>query len=1075
MGTRYQPVDNGYEIIGSREVFNRALYGGHVHDDLTERYFTFAGDQPMIMGAITDWRSEPRCTEAKCGVFMAGVALTLGVRGEGEGDRSSKWFHHSEGTVSTFRNGWMEYQIQPFFQCFPQVKAFVEVLPLMPEDGFLVHLKVWTDQRVVLALGFGGITDFLGSLEFPGVKARNFRPEDCRGNLVACGTNRALVEGRNGESLRSSMWIGTTFATEVSVGDPKLVDSGPGVFLRRHCEQGDTPMARMSCPIGPGETLDGIVVVIRNEAEDVLDGWLKRKDPVGDLKREIRRKQAAIEVHTPDKMLDLTIPSSVVAMDASWHKNAFHHGTYAWHAPYMGWRNWYGPTVIGWHDRVRTAFGSHAARQVTESEGAEETVYEGPHQYYTLRNSTGFIPEILDGGKSIFYNMQEVGVDMFLHHLEWTGDLVAGEEMFDAIARVLDWEARILDPDGDGLYQNWLNTWVSDAHSYNGGGCTQSSAYNYRANAMMRKIAQRLDRDPQVFSSRADRILKALRERLWLPSKGVFAEYIDTVGHKLIHPSPELASIYHPIECGVVDPFEAYQMLRFTETDLRNERTVARGGRLVWSSNWFPQNYSSCGLYTCENIHLAWAYFQCGLTAKGVEILNAIVDAYFLGYNPGMAAHCMTAGGYTEGAQDFSEISSMHLRLVVEGLFGVRFHLLDDWIEIAPNLPADWDHASLKVSDIALFYRRSGQQESLTVWCERPATRLLRLPLRGSRVNSVLLNGAPVEYQIEPGINRCCVVVESRQTGALHLQVNHGEGEVPALGCPREVHPGDRLRIEARTGEMLESRDPSSALSDSPIDGRVLRAKVIGGAGAHTVFVRVRADEWDGWLPADFTVSGQPKPKPEEPRGAFHRVDISEHFNIPVTQIHSLEYRAPSPDGYSIRTRLNGRFGWDWNHMGYCTVALNDDALRVCGGIFRTPSGIPFSTPREGPNAACVSVWDNFPEEFRIPLSGNATELAVLFIGVTNPMQSGVVNGRFAVQYGDGTSQEVSLVNPANFDDWLNAAVQQENETVYWNDYNHAIVQRIPLLPAKELRSLTVRAVANEVIIGILGVSLRRP
>ena len=27
MRTRYRPVDNGYEIIGGHEVFNRALYG----------------------------------------------------------------------------------------------------------------------------------------------------------------------------------------------------------------------------------------------------------------------------------------------------------------------------------------------------------------------------------------------------------------------------------------------------------------------------------------------------------------------------------------------------------------------------------------------------------------------------------------------------------------------------------------------------------------------------------------------------------------------------------------------------------------------------------------------------------------------------------------------------------------------------------------------------------------------------------------------------------------------------------------------------------------------------------------
>jgi len=273
--TRYRPVDNGYEIIDSREIFNRTLYGGHANDDCPERYFTFAGDQPLVMGAITDWRKQDGNSHAKCGVFMAGVALTPGVRvpfyyaakDEDSGDCSSQWFHEAGGTVSTFRNGWMEYEVQPLLQWFPRVKAFVEVLPLMPEDGFLVHLRISADQRVILCLGFGGVTDFLGRLEFPVVTARNFRAEDCCGNMVTCGNNRALIKGKNGKSITSSMWIGANFPIEVSTGDARRAQGskGPGIFLTRDSEPGDTPMVRMLCPIEQGKILDGFIVVIRNE------------------------------------------------------------------------------------------------------------------------------------------------------------------------------------------------------------------------------------------------------------------------------------------------------------------------------------------------------------------------------------------------------------------------------------------------------------------------------------------------------------------------------------------------------------------------------------------------------------------------------------------------------------------------------------------------------------------------------------------------------------------------------------------------------------------------------------------
>ena len=95
--TRYQPVDNGYEIIGSREFFNRTLYGAHTNDDLQERYFTFAGDLPLFMGAVTDWTKNNWGNYAKSGVLMSGLALAPGLKIPSfysqDVDVSSHWFH----------------------------------------------------------------------------------------------------------------------------------------------------------------------------------------------------------------------------------------------------------------------------------------------------------------------------------------------------------------------------------------------------------------------------------------------------------------------------------------------------------------------------------------------------------------------------------------------------------------------------------------------------------------------------------------------------------------------------------------------------------------------------------------------------------------------------------------------------------------------------------------------------------------------------------------------------------------------------------------------------------------------
>ncbi|MFA6175255.1 MAG: hypothetical protein WC765_01605 [Phycisphaerae bacterium] len=1087
MKTRYQPVDQGYEIMGSRELFNRTLYGSHAHDDRPERYFTFAGDLPLVMGAATDWSKNKSGNYAKSGVLFSGLALTPGITTpafySGDVDVSSHWFHNSEDIIAVFRNGWMEYEFRQFSPWFPDVRVNMAVFPLMPEDGFLVHYRITTDQRILFCAGFGGMTDYISRLEYPLIKARQFRAADCKNNTVTCGRNRALLKGPGG----NAMWIGTSFPMEVQLGDAlSLQDDAPAMFLQNQPVGTSPRVVKMFAPIGPGETLDGFLVVIRNEEESILDKWLNRKQPVEDLKRQIRRKQSAVSVRTPDAMLDLTVPPTVLAMDASWHKNTFYHGAHAYHTPFLGWRNWYGPTVIGWHDRVETAIKSHFAEIVKDAPGEEAVWYDGQDrpdldhegsQYHQIRNSTGYIPCFL-GGHDI-YNMQEVAMDMLLHHLEWSGDLELTGVLFEDIKGILDWEERILDPDSDGLYQNFLNTWISDGHSYNGGGCAQASAYNYRANLLMAKIADKMGRPSWQFQQRAAKIWNAIQDNLWIPEKGVIAEYIDTVGNKLVHPSPELSTAYLSIECGVADMFQAYQMLRFTETELRNETTLARQGRLVYSSNWYPKKYSTCGIFAAENIHLALSYYQSGLADKGWSLLTAIVDSYFLGKNPGLSSHVLTAHGISDGGDlDFSDVSSMYLRLIVEGLFGIRFRLLDDLIEIAPNFPSDWTQASLQLKDLSLNYSREGRQETLVINCATKASKTIKLPLRSAQIVEVQLNGTPVPYQTHAAVNHCFLMVETSETGCFQFQIIHGDQPVPALSYPPCVVECGDLLIEVRNGTATEVQDASGALRNISMSATEVSAEVRAAPGNYTDFVRVKNGSFDAWLAADFGVeqkSGSPRRQTagENTAPMFEPLEISRHFNSSLKEIHALEYRIPRPKGYSIGSRLNGRYAWDWNHGGHNAVRVDDAALRQAKEVFRSPSGIGFRTPASGQNVACVSLWDNFPSVIQIPLSGRAEELALFFIGVTNPMQSRVENARFTVTYRDQSKQTVSLVNPENFDDWLNAALQNQNETVYFSVFNHGMVQRIPLEPSKELASLFIEAIANEVIVGLLGISVR--
>ena len=89
-------------------------------------------------------------------------------------------------------------------------------------------------------------------------------------------------------------------------------------------------------------------------------------------------------------------------------------------------------------------------------------------------------------------------------------------------------------------------------------------------------------------------------------------------------------------------------------------------------------------------------------------------------------------------------------------------------------------------------------------------------------------------------------------------------------------------------------------------------------------------------------------------------------------------------------------------------------------------------------------------------------------------MHSYVENARITVTYADGSEEQTKLVYPVNLDDWLTSALTTEAEIFYFSNFNHATVQRIRIDPEKELKSIKFEAIANEVVLGVAGISIRR-
>lgn len=223
--------------------------------------------------------------------------------------------------------------------------------------------------------------------------------------------------------------------------------------------------------------------------------------------------------------------------------------------------------------------------------------------------------------------------------------------------------------------------------------------------------------------------------------------------------------------------------------------------------------------------------------------------------------------------------------------------------------------------------------------------------------------------------------------------------------------------------------------------------------------------------------------------------DLREWYNDRAADIFRHEYRSPRSPACSLQVPLH-LFPSDWCVTDASAVRdMHTDRLRELvegDGILHTDGGIPFRVEPDpaSPNVVFVSKWDNFPDRVRIPLHGRGSRLYLLFCGYTNAMQCDVTNAVFRLRYADGTEQPLPLVPPHNFRSLEKGPETERPEDAfcYRGDpacririgrLNRAVdssgiyaqVLDLPLAD-RPLESLTLEAVANDMVAGLMGVTI---
>ncbi|MGI4863018.1 MAG: DUF4450 domain-containing protein [Janthinobacterium lividum] len=1103
---RYRPEGQDFVITNGTRRFNRALYGTNT------AFRVEAGDLPEFA------------------LYLPGMGgnLKFGLLVNGQ----SKWLIAADNITARYRPGAMLYDITD--PLLGAGRLHLEVLAMADAEGLLVKAQFENvPSKVELLWAFGGATGKKfsrdGDIGADPESSFYLKPEYCQGNTFELKADAfALTYGLGDKPPK----LPTTVAA------PKeLIGVMPPTSKTHTADatQQDSPAQLRASGGSAAPVAVGIVSVRSGEAlyfavQKPADkkALLYKELPAAFARAEAARATLAsrVQVSTPDPYINTLGGALAVAADAIWEAPSYMHGAVAWRIRLNGWRGPYVADPLGWHDRATEHFRAYAKSQLTSPASGPVVPDTALHLARQLEKlgtavfSSGYIARNPGGDfRAHHYDMNLVFVDALLRHLRWTGDLAEARELWPVLQRHLAWEKRNFDPDGDGLYDAYAAIWASDALQYSGGAVTHASAYNYYANKQAAELAELLYEDPAPYRQEASQIHQALQSRLWLPQQGWYAEYQDALGLKALHPAAGIWTIYHALDSEVPDAFQAYQATRYLDAEIPHIPVRAAGlpdagYYLLSTTNWQPYDWSLNNVVMAENLHTALAYWQADRrNAAFLLWKSALLESMYLGSSPGnfqqISFYDANRG---ELYRDFADPIGMAARSLVEGLFGIRPDALHATLLVHPGLPATWDSARLVVPDVAFRFQRRGQREVYTVeqkFAKQLALKL-QVPARATGVAAVTVNGQPAAWHnLVPAVGQPVIELVAAPAARYIIEIQW-QGKLPVAPVVLQAEPGANLTVSFAPAEAIAGGiyDPQQTTATARLTGSTLSVRA-QERGHRTLFVKLRQDSLLWWQPVDIEV----KPRPAQPVAApptaarWETIDFAAFFNDQVTHIFQQKYLTPRAETATLELPTQGIGNWCYPLI---QANIDDSGLRQLAGAkneIRLPSGVPLRTPGAAgaKNILFVSQWDNYPKQATVPLRGRARHATLLMAGSTNAMQSQFNNGEVVVTYTDGTTATLPLRNPGTWwpieqdyvDDGfafqtgapkplrvhLKTGLITDKFDQYTSikgfstkaiDGGAATVLELPLDPQKNLKSLTVRALANDVVIGLMSVTLAR-
>lgn len=835
---RYKPDASDFVFVGSEAaVYTRALYGNNKPFRLeTSDYPAFAFyAQNGMLGNVN------------IGLLIDGELL---------------WLNEAEQIESRYRPGQRIYHIQDE-RLGKEARITLRALARYDKEGALFVIEAENvPAKLEWFCQFGGVRGKRfsrnGDLGADPWDAFCLKKDYCLNNRYEISKNRFKVNygAKNEHALYGNFPKGSRLA----LADLENPLQAPA----------DAKYPTLSAK---GKLKDGQTFISFALEEDAKK--INHKQLYASTMESIAEIQSHLQIYTPDPYLNAAAGALVMAADGIWESPVYQHGAIGWRIQLAGWRGAYTADVLSWNDRAREHFRAYAASQMTTPPDkgvimdtvlnvARSAKVKGSQMY-----SEGYIARRPNSASTMHhYDMNICYIDEMLRHLRWTGDLDFAREMWPVLKRHLAWEKRCFDTNDDGLYDAYCCIWASDALQYSGGSVTHSSAYHYFSNSMAAEIASLIGEDPEPYRREADKILHALNRVLWMDEEGHWAEYQDILGKQLLHPNAALWSIYHSIDSKVPTPFQAYQALRYIDTQLPHFEVEASGkdalNENLWvpaTTNWMPYHWSINNVAFAEVMHTALAYFQGGRQEEAYRIMKAaLMDGMYLGKSPGNVGQVSfydAARGETY--RDFADPVGVYSRTFVEGLFGVEPNLLNNKVLLRPSFPQDWDTAYFKTDYLEYSFKKVGNEQ---IWRIKPnfqqkADIVLQIPAYHAKREKVLVNGAKPKDTgwIKNSIGTPRLQIVCSKADSYEVRIVEKVEEIAKPIYPKQIAHSECLQVKFPTHfDIKQVYDPQAILQTQSIEGKTLKAALENKQGHHTFFVEVEKEQVRWWEAIDIEI-----------------------------------------------------------------------------------------------------------------------------------------------------------------------------------------------------------------------------